>query len=92
MRDRAVRGLARRNHQKDAARLLERLHQVRRRRDADDVLALGSTFDEGARFFGVQIVARNRKAVALEVESEIVAHHTQADDAYFALHGDALLL
>ncbi len=87
VRDDAVDRLPGRDHREDPPRPFEHLHQLRRRVGGGDGLALGRAVEEGLRLGGIEVVADDRKAAALDVAREVGAHHAEPDHSHCVLHG-----
>jgi hypothetical protein len=86
VRDHAVHGGAGRHHHQDAARPLEHLHQPLGTVHAGDRLALGRALEETFRLLGVEVVTRDREALALDVQGQVAAHHAEADHTHLVAH------
>ena len=82
VRDDAVDGLARRDHDENPPRALQHDHQVGRAVGGRDGLALRRAVHERLRLGGVEIVADDWKPAALDVAREIRAHHPESDHTH----------
>jgi hypothetical protein len=79
--DRVVDGLAGFDEQQHLARARERGHGFLGRFGADHLVAGFAARERGCRLVVGAVVDRDRKAVARDVEREVLAHHGEAGDA-----------
>ena len=76
------------HHDQDTPRPFQRMHERVWRVHADDLGALGGPVDERFGLAGIEVVAGDRKSVALDVPRQISTHHAEPDDADLCSHRD----